>query len=641
MHIFLFQVSKASTPAATGPKAATKTTSSRVSAAPSATYTSSARPSSTAPISGPRASSRAAASSGTAGTSSSTRATASLPLKSSTSRPGAAKPTKSSLSNGHLRTTKAETKAESKPEAKAAEPKATKVTKKVPEQKSLSGRVITKRTSKQELPIPAVIKEKEITTPTPTATPMKNKEATPLQLQSLLEGEKDQSTGNLSTHVNVSSDDLLSKTSPEEEDEELRSFSTNNSPVVSDGEDATREMDEVPESAEELQRTSLAATNRLLTGLATRVNKRSESDGIVVAERPKPDKPVRRCESIDDATEHLNHAAAGGAKFGQGIKTVASATIVKGPEDQTVSIGDTVNLAAHYFGNPEPRVTWLKNGSRIEDRTKNSSNREESAERVVIRTYSGESTLILKDVRADDSGKYEVHIENEVGNDAAVASLGVEGPPEPPAGRPFVSDIAPGSSSLTLAWYGSTFDGGSIVTGYLVEMSSWFVTADSQPPEPTDWTVLTSDCHSTSYIVKGLDPDKEYIFRVKAQNVHGASQPSRVSEPVGFNSSNSGEEEDGAESPEEAANEDRDEKAGGETSTALMNDPSFEAPFEHRIVALEQGEIFKSKFEIYEELGRGRFGVVFKCQDKSTKEQFAAKFIRCRKREEKQKVRRI
>ena len=31
-----------------------------------------------------------------------------------------------------------------------------------------------------------------------------------------------------------------------------------------------------------------------------------------------------------------------------------------------------------------------------------------------------------------------VVIENEVGNDAAVASLGVEGPPDPPASRPFL-----------------------------------------------------------------------------------------------------------------------------------------------------------------------------------------------------------
>ncbi len=44
----------------------------------------------------------------------------------------------------------------------------------------------------------------------------------------------------------------------------------------------------------------------------------------------------------------------------------------------------------------------------------------------------------------------------------------------------------------------------------------------------------------------------------------------------------------------------------------LENDPTFEAPFEHRVVELQPGADFKAKFGIYEELGRGRFGVVFK-----------------------------
>jgi hypothetical protein len=228
-------------------------------------------------------------------------------------------------------------------------------------------------------------------------------------------------------------------------------------------------------------------SNRHLSNV-TRV-KRSESDGIVVAERPKSDKPpVRRCESTDDATRLVDDMSASdaaamskasGLNFPSSIKTVASATIVQGPEDAALSIGQTVHFRAHYFGNPEPRVIWLKNGVRI-------AHNEEGG-RVSIKTYSGESTLIVRDLRGDDSGKYEIVIENEVGNDAAVASLGVEGPPDPPASRPFVGHIDSATKSLTLAWYGSSFDGGSIVIGYVVEMSSWPITDDSRPPEATDW----------------------------------------------------------------------------------------------------------------------------------------------------------
>lgn len=39
-------------------------------------------------------------------------------------------------------------------------------------------------------------------------------------------------------------------------------------------------------------------------------------------------------------------------------------------------------------------------------------------------------------------------------------------------------------------------------------------------------------CHSTSYIVTGLETDCQYEFRVRAQNMHGLSEPSKPSQPV-------------------------------------------------------------------------------------------------------------
>ena len=448
---------------------------------------------------------------------------------------------------------------------------------------------------------------------------------------------KSGSADNLSTTVNVdstaasnASDDSAVQSARDDEDDD------GISPVVSDLDDADEDEERDTYDPE------LTAIPILQQ---QKINKRSESDGIVVVERPKPDKPVRRCESSDDMPPATSSAEAKsdliqqhGNKFPQNIKTVASATIVRGPEDATHDIGQSVHMRAHYFGNPEPRVTWFRNGGRI---FPCADSVPEGQRRVLIKTYSGESTLIVRDLRLDDSGKYEVLIENEIGNDAAVASLGVEGPPEPPANRPYASDID--NSSLTLAWYGSTFDGGSIVTGYVVEMSSWPITSDSAQPEATDWTVLTAECHSTSYIVTGLDSSREYIFRVKAVNVHGASEPSSVSEPVSFsNSSSAASGEDEASGPSEKSGESRE---GGDGCVDVKRveegdgDESFEAPFQHRIVTLEPGSTFKDKYEIYEELGRGRFGVVFKVTDKGSGEQYAAKFIRCRKQEDKQKCR--
>ena len=390
------------------------------------------------------------------------------------------------------------------------------------------------------------------------------------------------------------------------------------SPLLSDSEPETEQQDAASASSRHSVLEAFVGSqaceepaslrNKLLSNL---VNKRSESDGIVCLERPRPELQVRRAESIDNALNLVSRETAlqsppAELHFPQNIKTVTPATILKGPEDYTAGLQETVYLRAHYFGNPEPRVVWYKGGRRLSH-----------MERVKIRTYPGESTLVIRDLRADDSGKYEIQIENEVGVDCSSASLCCEGPPEPPGGRPYITTIDREALRLTLAWYGSTFDGGSMLTGYIVEMSSWPVTADSGQPEPTDWTIVTSKCHSTSYIVKNMDCDREYIFRVRAQNIHGQSAPGKVCEPVSLLKADDDFDED-------ETNNDSD-------------DEEFDAPFEHKDVVLEEGSIFKDKFDIYEELGRGRFGVVFKVKDKDTREVFAAKFVRCRKQEEREK----
>ena len=85
---------------------------------------------------------------------------------------------------------------------------------------------------------------------------------------------------------------------------------------------------------------------------------------------------------------------------------------------------------------------------------------------------------------------------------------------------PAASDIR--RSTLTLSWYGPTYDGGSAVQSYNLEI--W----NSVDKE---WKDLVS-CNSTSYNVQDLLPDREYKFRVRAVNVYGIGEPSAESEPV-------------------------------------------------------------------------------------------------------------
>lgn len=96
----------------------------------------------------------------------------------------------------------------------------------------------------------------------------------------------------------------------------------------------------------------------------------------------------------------------------------------------------------------------------------------------------------------------------------------VSGPPDPPSGKPCITAEL---DNVTVAWSSSPYDGGRIVTGYAVEYS--LVGSDI-------WTTAVEECHSLSYIVRGLQPGGKYMFRVRALNVHGYSKPSHESDIV-------------------------------------------------------------------------------------------------------------
>ncbi|XP_017783475.1 PREDICTED: myosin light chain kinase, smooth muscle-like [Nicrophorus vespilloides] len=220
-----------------------------------------------------------------------------------------------------------------------------------------------------------------------------------------------------------------------------------------------------------------------------------------------------------------------------------------------------------------------------------SSGRElKNDEKTSITSGDGVSCLLLQNINTDDSGKYDVHVENEFGSESNYASVSVEGPPDPPSGKPC---LIPGTDCATVNWSSSPYDGGRKVTGFAVEYS--LVGSDV-------WTTVAEDCNSLSYVVTGLQAGGRYVFRVRSVNVHGASQPSQESDILQL--------------------EEQNEKSS----------------FEPRIVSIEPGPEFKVKYDILEELGKGRYGVVHRVVDKTTNQKLAAKFIRCRTAKDRDKV---
>nr|NP_523754.2 Stretchin-Mlck, isoform B [Drosophila melanogaster]AAF58089.2 Stretchin-Mlck, isoform B [Drosophila melanogaster] len=270
----------------------------------------------------------------------------------------------------------------------------------------------------------------------------------------------------------------------------------------------------------------------------------------------------------------------------------ARSCILTRPEDCTALIGGHVRLSVRYEPFPGTKVIWYKACHPIVE----SSN-------VTIRTTSQQSTLYITDISADDSGKYTVEVMNDYGVEAAAASVAVEGPPEPPSGQPSVSL---GPDRVAVAWCGPPYDGGCMITGFIIEMQ----TIGDENCDEDSWQQVTRVVDSLAYTVKNLQPERQYRFRVRAENIHGRSAPGQASELVQITNT-----------PQRSTSSDASDRFGQAT------------------VSVQSGGDFKSRFEIIEELGKGRFGIVYKVQERGQPEQLlAAKVIKCIKSQDRQKV---
>ncbi|XP_033018698.1 myosin light chain kinase, smooth muscle isoform X2 [Lacerta agilis] len=269
--------------------------------------------------------------------------------------------------------------------------------------------------------------------------------------------------------------------------------------------------------------------------------------------------------------------------------------IVQFPEDQKVRAGESVELLCKVAGTLPLTCTWMKFRKQIQE-----------SEHIKIENAENSSKLTISSTKQEHCGCYTLVVENKLGSRQAQVNLTIVDKPDPPAGTPCASDIR--SSSLTLSWYGSSYDGGSAVQSYTVEIWN---TVEKK------WTDLTT-CRSTSYNVQDLLADREYKFRVRAANVYGISEPSHESELVKV-----GDKQEGPKEEEEAEGSD-DEK---------------ETEFDYRTVTINTEQKVSDSYNVEERLGSGKFGQVFRLVEKKTGKVWAGKFFKAYSAKDKENIR--
>uniref|UniRef100_A0A671VCL3 EGF like, fibronectin type III and laminin G domains n=1 Tax=Sparus aurata TaxID=8175 RepID=A0A671VCL3_SPAAU len=95
-------------------------------------------------------------------------------------------------------------------------------------------------------------------------------------------------------------------------------------------------------------------------------------------------------------------------------------------------------------------------------------------------------------------------------------------PPSPPT-QPVVMAVS--DTELALSWQQGESEGSSPVLHFLVAYIR-LVIIDSS------WTYIREPIESNSMVLKGLLPETEYQFVIRAVNAHGASPPSHINNPV-------------------------------------------------------------------------------------------------------------
>ncbi|XP_051161896.1 titin homolog isoform X2 [Leptopilina boulardi] len=339
----------------------------------------------------------------------------------------------------------------------------------------------------------------------------------------------------------------------------------------------------------------------------TRIKKENFLETIRKNEIVKPANEQVMPEILDTKRFFPTHESVNGEEleFLEAYEHDEPAIVLKDPLDVIALRGSTAILSVSYRGQPEPTVRWLQAGRVLVP-----------SERIQIETGSGKSRLTLEKITADQAGKYAVFVENSLGSDCRYSSLAVEGPPESPSGVPIVSGCNVGNEipGVNVAWCSPSYDGGCALTGYAIEM---------RHIDEENWTLVSETYHSLNHTIAGLIPDETYLFRVRAINIHGASEPSFESVPFTVR--------------REIENE---KEMKDQMSDKEIEEESFcEKNMEKTIVTTEDGKIFPDRYEVMEELGKGRYGIVKRVVEKSTGREFASKFVKTIKATDKKLVR--
>lgn len=202
--------------------------------------------------------------------------------------------------------------------------------------------------------------------------------------------------------------------------------------------------------------------------------------------------------------------------------------IATGPVNQTLPIKSVAVLNCHATGVPQPVISWYRDGIPV------------VATARINMTEAGELTILDLD-KEHDQGLYTCVASSRSGKATWSGFLRLETPTNPNVkffrapdagkipsapGKPQVMNVT--DDAITIAWQAAAVDAavtaGGEVLGYTIEVFSSNMSKS--------WIEVATRVEGTSWTQRDLLRGATYTFFVRAENAHGVSAPSPLSDPT-------------------------------------------------------------------------------------------------------------
>ncbi|CAH2049873.1 unnamed protein product, partial [Iphiclides podalirius] len=273
------------------------------------------------------------------------------------------------------------------------------------------------------------------------------------------------------------------------------------------------------------------------------------------------------------------------------------------PQTLPIREGEPAQLSCYAVGDPKPSIQWFKNDMVIAE-----------GQRIkILEDEDGRSTLRMDPAMHHDVGFYKVVARNKVGQTVARTRIVEATNPDAPD-SPTAADVS--DTEVLLRWKQPKYDGNTPVVCYSLQYKE----GDS-----VDWKSVADNVDHEFFVVRGLQPETSYQFRLSSRNRIGWSDKGIPTNLIKT-------KEAGAPKIEvtKAMKHLQQLTESGQEVVLDEERPKLDYGTENEPKDWDSSEAFTERYSFVSELWRGKFSIVVKGIDKTNDSVVVAKILECR-----------